>query len=407
MASTLLITLKATLARADVGLIVALCAGLLFICTACLAIYRIFFHPLAAYPGPLLAKVTRLYALSISLNRTRSFAQYELLKKYGSPLRITPNGLLFADVKAWTDIYGQSGNPCLKASFFYDSFTVTGATNLLNAVDKSQHARVRRLVSHSFSLHGVLESEALLRSKVEAYVDNVFRAGVSTKSSPNTPPGSSNTRSVEIYTKTHQHYFDIIAQLSFGRPFSSLTDETATSYRDVDHFIDVVPITSLFPFLRRLPLRFIRDGYRGVDRLEGFSRQAIRDFISDLDGQKSEKDNEGGQFLRNLVTAKDAETGSNLTVDELVENVIIFLVAGSGTTAVTTTYFIWEMGRRPEMQKKLVEEIRATFPDPDIFPSYERASKLVSSEYPLNINVWTRRLLIQTTAHCSKIYSHT
>lgn len=70
MASTLLTTLKATLARADTGLIVAIYAGLLFIYTACLAIYRIFLHSLAIYSGPLLTKVTRLYALFISLNRT-------------------------------------------------------------------------------------------------------------------------------------------------------------------------------------------------------------------------------------------------------------------------------------------------------------------------------------------------
>jgi len=66
-------------------------------------------------------------------------------------------------------------------------------------------------------------------------------------------------------------------------------------------------------------------------------------------------------------------------LDELGENVIIFLVAGSGTTAVTTTYFIWELGRRPEVHKKVAEEIRTAFPDPQIFPKYEEASKLVSS----------------------------
>lgn len=328
----------------------------------CTIIYRLYFHPLAAYPGPLLGKITRLYALSISLDRTRSFKQYELIKKYGSPLRITPNGLLFADAKAWTDIYGQSSNPCPKAPFFYDSFTVTGATNVLNAVNKVQHARIRRLISHSFSMKGVLDSEDILRSKVEMYVKNTFS---------DCKPG----QSVEIYQKNHQHYFDIISQLSFGRPCNSLTNQTATSYHDVDHFIDVVPISSLFPFLRKLPLKFIRDGYQGVARLESFSRQSIRNFVEDL--EKKDLDSSEGRFLRGLITATDVETGNKLSMDELVENAMIFLVAGSGTTAVTTTYFIWELGRRPRIQKKLVEEIRTAFPDPNTSPSYEEACKLV------------------------------
>lgn len=355
--------IKEALAKVDGSTVALVCAVLPLGYLASLLIFRLYFHPLAGYPGPFLAKLTDLYALSISFNRTRSFKHYELIKQYGSPLRIRPNELLFADLKAWTDIYGQHSNPCAKEPIFYNSFTVTGATNLLNATNKSQHARLRRLVSHSFSLKGILDSEDLLSSKVDSFVENAFG-----KAEQNAP--------VDIYQRIHEHYFDIISQLSFGKAFDSLTTKTATSYHDVDHFIDVVPITSLFPFLRKMPLNFIREGYRGVARLENFSRESLTDFLSDV--EKQDPSDSQGQFLKNLTMATDAETGSKLTLDELVENVIIFLVAGSGTTAVTTTYFIWEIGRRPEIHKRVAEEIRTAFPDPQTFPKYEEVSKLVS-----------------------------
>jgi hypothetical protein len=35
------------------------------------------------------------------------------------------------------------------------------------------------------------------------------------------------------------------------------------------------------------------------------------------------------------------------------------------------------MWRRPDMQKRVVEEIRQAVPDPLIFPTYEKANKLV------------------------------
>jgi hypothetical protein len=52
--------------------------------------------------------------------------QYEMLQKYGSPVRIATNELIFSDMKAWSDIYGQSSNPCQKEKVFYNMFTVTG-----------------------------------------------------------------------------------------------------------------------------------------------------------------------------------------------------------------------------------------------------------------------------------------
>jgi cytochrome P450 len=85
-----------------------------------------------------------------------------------------------------------------------------------------------------------------------------------------------------------------------------------------------------------------------------------------------------GAFLRNLLDAIDTETSSKLTLEELVENTIIFLVAGSDTTAVTTIYTIWALNQKPEVYKKFTDEIRTAFPDPRVEPTYEVTSRLVS-----------------------------
>jgi hypothetical protein len=91
-----------------------------------------------------------------------------------------------------------------------------------------------------------------------------------------------------------------------------------------------------------------------------------------------------GSLLQNLVTAVDPETGVNFIMNELMENPIIFIVGRTGTNAVTTTYFIWERARTPRLREKLVDEIRAAFPNPDIIPTYEQASKLVGRPKPLH-----------------------
>ena len=127
-----------------------------------------------------------------------------------------------------------------------------------------------------------------------------------------------------------------------------------------------------------MPLKSIREGYQGVARLENFTRQSLIEIMSD--DEKQDSGNPQGRFLGNLITAKDAETGSKLTLDELVENVIISLVAGRGTTAVTTTYFIWELGRRPvkKFTKKVAadEVRRGVSRTPKSCPTYKEVSNL-------------------------------
>ena len=46
--------------------------------------YR-FFHPLAAFPGPFWASVTRLWIAKQNLHETEYLTVYDLAKKYGVP----------------------------------------------------------------------------------------------------------------------------------------------------------------------------------------------------------------------------------------------------------------------------------------------------------------------------------
>ncbi|KAL7952216.1 cytochrome P450 [Trichoderma compactum] len=338
----------------------ALCI-LLFLYIITITISKIYFHPLAKYPGPLLGKFTSLPKLMAMVRMDRVEWQTAMLNKYGSPVRISTNELIFGGLKSWQDIYGQSSNPCTKEPHFYDKFTVTGAKSILNETDRTQHSRVRRLVSHAFSERGLLHDEAVMQERVNSYVNTVIA------------PAAKRGESVDIYNKTMDHYLDIVSHLSFGKSFDSLLGTGEITHDDLNCFMTVVPIKSFFPFLRYLPIERIQSSYRGLDRLIAFSRSNVKSFMD-----KVEKDPHfaKGTFLRNLADAEDTESGNKLSFEELVENAIIFLVAGSDTTAVTTTYTIWECGRNPAIRKKLVTEIRAAFPNPQDMPTYEKASQL-------------------------------
>lgn len=329
-----------------------------------LILYRIFLHPLSRFPGPILGKFTDYHTWKSIVLQNRTYMQHDLIRKHGSPVRVSTNELVFGDAKSWTDIYGQSSNPCLKDPAFYNLLSVTGAVNVLNAVHRGQHARIRRLLSHSFALQTILQSQDMIAARVDGFVGYVFGNA------------ARNDSAVDIYHAIHEHYLDIISELCFGTSFDCLRENGSQRFHDVDNFLNVVPPTAFFPGIKYLPVKWLQEGYAGLGRLEGFSRAAVEDFMSAV--EKGTGPLGKGNFLRSLITAVDDETGSKLTVDELVENAIIFLVAGSGTTAVSTTYTVWECGRNPDVHEKLVGEIRSAFPDRGVIPTWDEASKLVS-----------------------------
>ena len=326
---------------------------------------RIFFHPLSRYPGPWLSKFSEIVTIRAVAKRNRTQMQYMVLQKYGSPVRLGANTLLFSDMSSVTDIYGQSSNPCLKDDVPYKGLSATGVVNILNAQDRNQHARLRRLVSHSFSLNSLLENEAFILSKVEQYL-SVFQ--------------SKNGQQVDILKRTYSLMLDIVSQLCFGESFDCLSGQNLNAQSDVLAFFTVVPPLSAAPALRYFPIKTIQEGRKGLARLKEFSRAHVEAYVSQST-DKVVRGSKGQQFLQNMALTLDAETGTRLTKAELEENAIIFLIAGSGTTAATMTYLMWECGRQPDIKQRLIDEIRDGFPDPSVKPNYAEAAKLVSSPF--------------------------
>lgn len=96
-------------------------------------------------------------------------------------IRVGPNALSFADVGAIGDIYGH-GTPCRKD----DVYTlITGShPHLLNVINREDHTRKRRMLSHAFATRNLEEWEFKIRDKVEKLVAQFDKRC--------TPPLSSN-----------------------------------------------------------------------------------------------------------------------------------------------------------------------------------------------------------------------
>jgi hypothetical protein len=71
------------------------------------ATYRLSpFHPLASYPGPLLARVSRLWALRVVLGGKQHLVSHQIFERYGDVVRTGPNHLILRDSAAIPTVLG-------------------------------------------------------------------------------------------------------------------------------------------------------------------------------------------------------------------------------------------------------------------------------------------------------------
>jgi hypothetical protein len=72
-----------------------------------IVIYRLYFHPLAKFPGPKLNAISPVPSI-ISLLKGRIPLEVKQMHDiYGPVVRVTPTELSFNTAQAWEDIYGH------------------------------------------------------------------------------------------------------------------------------------------------------------------------------------------------------------------------------------------------------------------------------------------------------------
>lgn len=83
-------------------------------------------------------------------------------------------------------------------------------------------------------------------------------------------------------------------------------------------------------------------------RLSSAIRAQFRDML-----RARRKDPRGGDFLGQLLTARDPETGAQLSEDALADNLMTFLVAGHETTALALAWCLGCLAHLPDLQEEL------------------------------------------------------
>ncbi|KAL4877750.1 cytochrome P450 [Aspergillus karnatakaensis] len=325
-----------------------------------IALYNLYFHPLARFPGPKLNAISNLpyyYYLTIKGEAATHVATWHSL--YGDVVRIRPNELSFTNPSAWTDIMGHRSGPEMgKDPHFYSPVTV-GPPNLANA-PRAQHGVFRRLMAHGFSEQAMRAQEPLIRGYVDLLVRRLREHSHShSHSHSDSDSGNENgEKAVDMAAWYNYTTFDVIGDLAFGEGFGCLAESRMHPWIEVvtsmGRFMTVLQFVSLYPVLKGLVLGMMPRAVKeaGVEHARMAREKVLRRMEL---GERPD--------LINTMIKKREEW--NISIEQLTSNAELFITAGSESTATMlagTTYFLTT---HPEEYRKVVEEVRSSFKNED------------------------------------------
>ncbi|TFY65801.1 hypothetical protein EVG20_g5288 [Dentipellis fragilis] len=121
---------------------------------ASLFVYRLFFHPLRAIPGPWYAAVSDLWISYHTLSFDLCHAIEDQVKKYGPVVRIAPNRVMFVDGPTNKIVY-----PKFNKHSAYLSLKLNGNNSAITTLDTVEHTRVRRASAGQYVTNNIEKYE--------------------------------------------------------------------------------------------------------------------------------------------------------------------------------------------------------------------------------------------------------
>ena len=284
-------------------------------------------------------------------------------EQYGPVVRVAPNELSFIEGQAWQDIYGhhKTGAPNFQKNPLQSAPNENGIDAIISAND-ADHARYRRLLSHSFSDKVLREQEYLPQLYVGMLMDRLRDRA----SSP-------STNIVDISKWVNFATFDIIGDLAFGESFHCL--ETANYHAWVtvmfDQFKMAIKILSLRYLGLEGPLKMIIP--KSVKEKRGIHASSANEKIRRRIAQGAEgADSQRNDFMTYILRYND-EKGMSVTEIECTFRFLV--VAGSETIGTALTGMMGNLLQNPDMMKRATEEVRQAFPSASLMTS-DTVSKL-------------------------------
>ncbi|CBX94241.1 hypothetical protein IAQ61_006395 [Plenodomus lingam] len=346
------------------------------------AIYRLYFHPLAKFPGPFWACLSTFPSWWHTRKGDRHIWLYSLQEKYGTEFRYRPDSVLVNTPSAFKKIFGPAGN--VRKADYYKAWPRNSKThNTWNATSIEMHARKRRVLNYAFSESALRSAEKFLHSNIDRWLELIGQLAEN---------DGEWTPSFNMCDWMNYLVFDILGDLCFGQCFNMKESdsklrhvpEMLVGFLEVLHPIGWSPFASAYIWLKPRGLDWLLSvaSPSAVLQWQKFVENCLanRTQVQKEEEKNPKPDQETRKdFFYWLFKAEDPETGKpGYTLDELYGECELLTIAGSDTTSIVLSSAFFYLARRQDVQAKLAKEIHSTFSSYD---EIKAGNKLHSCTY--------------------------
>ncbi|KAI1818677.1 putative cytochrome P450 [Poronia punctata] len=345
-------------------------AGILYL--AGLVIYRLYFHPLASFPGPKLAAATVWYEFYYDgVQRGQyTFKIQEMHDKYGPIVRISPEELHCNDPSFIDTVYAGGSVRRDKYEYYASQFGIP--ESVFGTVHHNLHRLRRGAMNRFFSKASVTKLEPTIHSKIDKLCRQLSTyIGTRKPLQLNMAFSCLTTDVVTMYAfaKSYDFLEDSSFETNFHAPIVAGTDlgPYIKQFRFIFPLMQALPdswVTALNPKMG-IYLQFQRDVKSQIRET-----QAQRGLGKTL----AQEQNLHATIFHELLESDLPE--NEKTLSRLWQEGQIIIGAGTETTAWTLSVILFYILRDRTVYKNLMTELEAAIPDPTSHPSCNELEKL-------------------------------
>ncbi|KAI0410652.1 putative flavonoid 3-hydroxylase [Xylaria grammica] len=376
--------------------------GLAVLYVVALLIYRLYFHPLAKFPGPRLPAATSWYEAYFDLfTPTGGQFMYEIKRMhevYGPIVRINPHELHVSDPE-WLDTIFCSPKHGHRDKYAPSALLTGLPKGVFGTIPHQIHRKRRAAINPLFSkanaaaaLSMIYDNADLLMKRIEAQIARDGHA--------------------EMRTNYLAYATDNVAEYFLEDSFHLLDDEEKAEdwHKSMRALANTTPAAKQFswviPLSFKLPATMLRllspDAARIVNMHREMENQAARAIRKrEQEGREKALPQSTSELniFRTILDNNELPLAEK-AFDRISHEGVVVLGAGGETVSTTLavgTYFV--LACRDVVQPRLNEELREVMPTPDTRPSLRelerlpwltavikevlRISVLVTSRFPL------------------------
>nr|B3FWT9.1 RecName: Full=Cytochrome P450 monooxygenase rdc4; AltName: Full=Hypothemycin biosynthesis cluster protein rdc4 [Pochonia chlamydosporia]ACD39773.1 cytochrome P450 [Pochonia chlamydosporia] len=315
------------------------------------AIYNVYFHPLANFPGPKYLAASRIPLAFKRLTGEEVAMTYKLHIKYGPYVRVSPDELSTISTAATKDVYGHNtragGVPKDFKAYYMKNQRKDGTEGLLTAGDE-EHYRQRKVFAPAFSDRAIREQEPLLKKYTDLLVAKSYEK-------------CQTAGKVDMVMFFNFATFDFIADCVFGDSLHHL--ESMEYHPFLANITATVRFSAMRRVLRSFPiLQAIFEAFMPKSMIK--KRLEHVKFCDERVMNRLANDNPSHPDFWTLVEHAEAK-GNGLTKGEMRQNGFLLLTAATETTSSLMSAITYLLCKNPEKMKKLQAEVRGAFKSTD------------------------------------------